>query len=226
MIRQYITLLFLTITLAIVSGCSSTNQNALAKPVAIKSGFINHFTAPYYQINTTEDIEDVVAYLPKETTAVRLNMKISNLEDIIYMKLVTEDDFVMDKILRRVDDIKKLGYKQDGYSYEPSMQKDHVILQVYVPSIYLYNGVYKPKLVLSFKRNSRSVQQNVNLYFSKKVYTVTQDKIQHEKPLYLNISDYCKEFKEINGDFFTQLTDVNEERIDRDTIKDIENSCK
>jgi len=224
--HHYITPLFITTIILLLSACSTVNQDALSKPVAKKNGFINHFTAPYYQVNTTEDIEDVVVYLPKETTTVRLRMEVANLEDVIYMKLVTEDDLVIDKILRRVEDIKNLGYEQDGYMYEPSIEKDKITLQVYVPSAYLYHGTYKPKLILSFKRNSRSVQQNVNLYFSKKIYNIKQNAKKEEAPIYLNLSEYCQEFKDVNGDFFKQLSLLNENRVDMDMIKDIETSCK
>ena len=70
--------------------------------------------------------------------------------------------------------MKQLGYEQDGFMYEPSVEKNVVTLQIYVPSIYIYNGAFKPKLVFSFKRNARSVQESVNMYFLRDIYTVSE----------------------------------------------------
>ena len=217
-------------------GCSSNKINPLDKEVAVPTGYLNHYNTPYYEISTSEDIEDVVAYLPKDTTTVRLKMKVSNLEDVIYMKLITEDGYEIDKILRRVEDMKMLGYEQDGYMYEPSVEKNVVTLQIYVPSIYIYNGAFKPKLIFSFKRNARSIQESINFYFLRDIYTVSKVVIPSinteeknatiEQPAYMTLSDFCASSRKADDDFFTQIVKVNENRIDIETIKDIENSCK
>lgn len=205
--------------------CSTKTEYSLDKPVGQPSGFINHYDKPYYEVYTDQDIEDIAVYLPKSTTTVRLKMKVSNLEDVIYMKLLTSDNYEIDKILRRVENIKDLGYEQDGYMYEPSVEKNVVTLQIYVPSIYLYNGVYKPKLVFSFKRNSRSVQEKVQLAFVKHVYSISnEDSV--ENPKYSILSDYCAASNKASEDFFNQIVKVNENRIYLETIKDIENSCR
>ena len=206
-------------------GCSTKAEYSLDKPVAKQSGFVNHYDKPYYEIFTRADVEDVAVYLPKDTTTIRLKMKVSNLEDVIYMKLVTDDMYEIDKILRRVENIKDLGYEQDGYMYEPSIEKNIVTLQIYVPSIYLYNGIYKPRLIFSFKRNSRSVQEKVQLAFVKHIYSVSnEDSV--ENPIYSTLSDYCEASHKASEDFFNQIVKVNENRIYLDTIKDIENSCR
>ena len=224
--RLFLIVLPIVIAFGLV-GCSSNKVNPLDKEVAVPKGYLNHYNTPYYEISTSEDIEDVVAYLPKDTTTVRLKMKVSNLEDIIYMKLITEDGYEIDKILRRVGDMKQLGYEQDGYMYEPSVEKNVVTLQVYVPSIYIYNGAFKPKLVFSFKRNARSVQENVQLYFLREIYTVSKENnSSFEEPKYTTLSDLCAASKKADDDFFAQIATVNENRIDIETIKDIENSCK
>ncbi|MCW8838787.1 MAG: hypothetical protein OQK11_08810 [Thiovulaceae bacterium] len=215
----------LIITTTLFIGCSTKSEYSLDKPVAKQEGFINYFEKPYYEVFTEQDVEDVAIYLPKDTTTVRLKMKVSNLEDVIYMKLITDDGYEIDKILRRVENMKDLGYEQDGYMYEPSIEKNVVTLQVYVPSIYLYNGVYKPKLIFSFKRNSRSVQEKVKLAFVKHVYSVSNKNAQ-ENPLYSTLSEYCKASNKVSDDFFNQIVKVNENRIYLETIKDIENSCK
>jgi len=208
-------------------GCSSKEVGPLDKKVAIEKGFTNHYTKPYYEVHTSQDIEDVAVYLPKDTTTLRLKMKVSNLEDIIYMKIVTEDGYEIDKILRRVSDMKELGYEQDGYMYEPSVEKNVVTLQLFVPSIYIYNGAYKPKLIFSFKRNSRSVQEKINLYLARLTYSVTNENAKNQEAAhYMTLSDYCASKKTVNEDFFKQIVTVNENRIDLETIKDIESSCR
>ncbi len=210
-----------------ILGCASKEVNPLDTPVALQKGYKNNFTTPYYEVELPKDIEDVMVYLPKNTTTIRLKMQIANLEDIIYMKLTTEDGFEIDKILRRVEEMQQLGYEQDGYMYEPSIEKDVVTLQIYVPSIYIYKGTYKPKLTFSFKRNSRSVQEKVQLYLARQIYSVTNDNEQNqEKPLYTVLSKYCAKKKKADKEFFTQMEQVNTNRIDLETIKDIEASCR
>lgn len=214
------------ITIALFSvGCSTKNPYSLDKKVAHERGFINYFDKPYYEVHTDQGIEDLAVYMPKDTTTVRLKMKVSNIEDVIYMKLVTEDGYEIDKILRRVEDIKDLGYEQDGYMYEPSVEKNVVTLQIYVPSVYIYNGIYKPKLIFSFKRNSRSIQERVQLAFVKHIYSVSNEDSE-ENPKYWTLSDYCAASNKADKEFFEQIVKVSENRIGLDTIKDIENSCK
>jgi len=205
--------------------CSSKNEYSLDEKVAHKDGFINHYDKPYYEVFTTQGVEDLAVYLPKETTTIRFKMKVSNLEDVIYMKLLGSGTFEIDKVLRRVENIKDLGYEQDGYMYEPSLEKNIVTLQIYVPSIYLYNGIYKPKLIFSFKRNSRSIQERVQLAFVKHVYSVSENNSK-ENPHYSTLSEYCETSNKASEDFFNQLLKVNENRVYLETIKDIENSCK
>jgi len=223
-----IILIVLTIVIAFgLIGCSSVEVNPLDKNVAVSKDYVNHYTKPYLEITTSEDIEDVVVYLPKDTTTLRLKMKVSNLEDIIYMKLVTEDGFEIDKIVRRVSEMKELGYEQDGYMYEPSVEKNIVTIQIYVPSVYIYNGTYTPKLIFSFKRNSRSLQESVQLNFARHIYSVSSDNnATQERPNYTSLSDYCAASKKAGADFFKQVVTINENRIDLETIKEIENSCR
>jgi len=220
-----LTLISIAIVVGFV-GCASKNAIYLDEDVAVEKGYINHYTSPYYEVNTGKDIEDLIVYMPKNTTTMRIKMQVANLEDIIYMKLVTEDGYEIDKILRRVGDIKELGYEQDGYMYEPSIEKNVVTLQVYVPSIYIFKGAYKPKLIFSFKRNSRSVQESVQFYFLRDVYSVGKDANGNESPKYSTLEELCKETKKADEEFFTQIVQVNENRIDLETIKDIQNLCK
>ena len=217
--------ILLIVSAVLFLGCSSKVEYSLDRNVAKSSGFVNHYDKPYYEVTTEQDIEDLAVYLPKDTTTIRLKMKVSNLEDVIYMKLVTDDTYEMDKILGRVEDIKDLGYEQDGYMYEPSIEKNIVTLQIYVPSIYLYNGVYKPRLVFSFKRNSRSIQERVQLAFVKHIYSVSEENSE-ENPMYSTLSDYCAASNKASEDFFNQIVKVNENRVYLETIKEIENSCR
>jgi len=215
----------LVISTLLLVGCSTKENYSLDKKVAIAEGFKNHYDKPYYEVFTEQDIEDIAVYLPKDTTTIRLKMKVSNLEDVIYMKLVSEDGYEIDKILRRVESMAQLGYEQDGFMYEPSIEKNIVTLQIYVPSIYLYEGIYKPKLIFSFKRNSRSIQEKVQLAFVKHIYSIENNDSQ-EKPYYSTLSEYCNASNKAGDDFFKQIVKVNENRIYLQTIKDIENSCR
>ena len=228
MMKILINLLAL-ITLLVLSGCSTTAFNAndeLSKPVAKTDGYVNHFQKEVFEVYTSEDIEDVALYLPKDTTTVRLKMSVANIEDVIYMKLVDDSGFAVDKILRRVEDIAELGLEQDGFMYEPSVEKNIVTLQIYVPSVYLYANIYKPKLVFSFKRNSRSVQESVNLYLMKERYSVnSKNDKKHEKPFYSDVKDYCSNGNIINDDFKTQLDRVNTNRADSEFLTEIRILC-
>ncbi len=215
------------IALLFLSGCGAkVTVDELAQPVGKNDNFINHFNKDIFEVYTPEDIEDVVLYLPKDTTVVRVKMSVSNIEDVIYMKLVDESGFAIDKVLRRVENITDLGLKQDGFMYEPSVEKNIVTLQIYVPSIYLYEKIYKPKLIFSFKRNSRSVQESVNLYLMKERYSVNdKNKKRHEKPFYSDVKDYCRAGNKINPDFKTELDRVNTNRADSEFLTEIRILC-
>jgi hypothetical protein len=215
----FITALFVML---VSSGCSTKTQSELGVKVA-KKEFINHFTSDVYTVYTSEDLQSVVVYLPKDTTTVRIKMKVANLEDVVYMKLVDESPFNIDKILRRVDDINKLGLEQDGYMFEPSVEKDIVTLQIYVPSIYLYDSKYQPKLVYAYKRDLRVLQDKVNFSFLRKKYSVVE-KDSKEYPRYTNIKEYCKDNK-ISKEYFDQLDQVNTIRVDEEFIKELREQC-
>ncbi len=217
------------IALFIFAGCSTTSltTNILDKDVALQKGYVNHFEKPYLEVNAKEDVEDIVVYMPKNTTTLRVRLHIANLEDLIYMKLVTEDAYEIDKILRRVEDIKTLGYKQDGYMYEPSLEKNVVTLQVYVPSVYIYKASYQPKLIFSFKRDSRSIQESINLKFLREIYSVSKkNDAKEERPVYSSLEVYCKSSKKADKEFFTQTATINDNRLDLETIKELEASCR
>jgi hypothetical protein len=217
------------IALIFLSGCSTkvfVKKDELAPKVGLSKEYKNSFTKDVFDIFTSEDIEDVSVYLPKDSMTVRIFMRVANIEDVIYMKLVDDSAFEVDKVLRRVEDISKLGLKQDGYVYEPSVLKNVVTLQLYIPSIYLYENLYKPKLIFSFKRNSRSVQEKVNLYFMKHKLSVIQDKESgYEKPFYSNIKEYCKKGNKLDGDFISQIDKVNTNRIDTEFLEEIKILC-
>lgn len=213
--------------LLLLSGCgANVSVDALEQPVGKSNEFVNHFNKDVFEVYTPEDIEDVALYLPKDTTVVRLKMSVSNIEDVIYMKLVDESGFSVDKVLRRVENISALGLEQDGFMYEPSVEKNIVTLQVYVPSIYLYAKSYKPKLIFSFKRNSRSVQESVQLYFMKERYSVSDKNEQkQERPFYSDVKEYCAGGNKINPDFKTQLDRVNSNRADSEFLTEIRILC-
>jgi len=218
---------FFTLAIAafgvVMAGCSATSyQGELGKDVA-KTEFTNHYNTPAYVVHTSEDVENVVVYLPKDTTVVRLKMKVANLEDIVYMKLVDESPFAIDKVLRRVENIDQLGLGQDGYMYEPSVEKNIITLQVFVPAVYLYKSAYKPKLVYAYKRNARVLQDSVELTFLKKRYYVYH-KEGMEYPAYGDVAKYC-ENNSMEKEYFDQLFEVNTNRVDEEFIKELRALC-
>ena len=217
------------IALMFLDGCSTkvfVKEDELAPKIGMVKNYKNSFTKEVFEVFTSEDIEDVAVYLPKDTTTVRIFMNVSNIEDVIYMKLVDDGAFSIDKVLRRVEDINKLGLKQDGYVYEPSVLKNIVTLQLHIPSIYLYENLYKPKLIFSFKRNSRSVQEKVNLYFMKHKLSVSQKNEKgYEKPFYSNVKDYCKNGNKLDSEFISQIDKVNTNRVDIEFLEEIKILC-
>ena len=207
----------------LLSGCSSTSYNQELVQNVGKTEFVTHYTTPTFTIHTSEDVESVVAYLPEDTTTIRIKMKVANLEDIVYMKLVDESSFSIDKVLRRVDDMQKLGLEQDGYMYEPSVEKNIITMQVFVPSVYLYNSKYQPKLVYAYKRNSRVLQDSIKLTFLKKRYSIHHEN-HMEYPSYTNVEEYCKN-NTISKEYFDQLFELNTNRVDEEFVKELRALC-
>lgn len=205
-----------------ISGCSTKNVSVLDKEVA-KESYKNYFDKKFYTVVLPEDTESFLFYLPKDDMNVRLKLKISNLEDIVYIKIVDDSPFNIDKILRGVSDIEKLGYRQDGYMFEPSVEKDIVTVSLYIPSVYLYDSKYRPKLVYAYKRDGRVLVDSIQLNFVKKRYFV-EKKGTREDPKYTNIEGYCKENK-IEKRYFDELGEINKDRIDEEFIKELEKLC-
>jgi hypothetical protein len=203
-----------------------SKEDLLIKKVANVNGAKNSFSQDVFKMFLTDDIEDVAVYLPKDTMTLRLMLEVANIEDVVYMKLIDDSGFSIDKVLRRVDDINKLGLNQDGYVYEPSILKNIVTLQLYIPSIYLYKNIYKPKLVFSFKRNARSIQESINFAFMKERLSVIEDKNGFEKPFYSNVKEYCKHHNKIDAPFNAQLQQINTQRVDEDFITELRSLCK
>jgi len=215
--------------LFLLNGCSTKifqEVDKLQQPVANIKNATNHFTSNTYDLFLNEDIEDVSVYLPKNTTTLRVMIEIANIEDVVYMKLIDDSSFSIDKVLRRVENIDKLGYEQDGYVYEPSVLKNIIVLQLYVPSIYLYNNLYKPKLVFAFKRNSRTIQEKMNFYLIKqRLSSVVKDE-KYEVPFYSNVKEYCDHNNTLENSFSVELSEVNEERVDEEFVTELKRLCK
>ncbi|SFV75278.1 hypothetical protein MNB_SM-3-6 [hydrothermal vent metagenome] len=209
------------------SGCASKilqEKDPLAKPVGLAPTYKNYFTKDVFEIFTSPQTEDVMVYLPKNTMTIRVMMSITNIEDILYMKLVDDGDFAIDKVLRRVDDIKKLGVQQDGYMFEPSILKDKVVLQIYVPAVYVYKNLYKPTLVYSYKRDGRSIQDKIHFYFIKERLADDINK-SSEKPVYLDVKEYCKNHQ-IEPQFKLQIDQINRNRVDSEFLGELKKLCK
>jgi hypothetical protein len=219
------------VVLFIFGGCGASNLlkfGELDKAVAQNDKPVrNLFNDRVLSVDVPEDIEDLSIYLPKKSTTVRLKLNIANIEDVLYMKLTDESDFNVNKLLKRVSDIEELGLEQDGFMFEPSVQKDVIILQIYVPSIYLYDNSYEPMLTFSFKRSSRAVQEKIKFYFVRQYYYVTNNEEDQEVPAYGNLAEYCEKV-ELGApqEFTNELEKLNQNRVGEEFRTKLQGICQ
>jgi hypothetical protein len=229
MIRYLITFL---VALVFFSGCGASNLlkfGELDKAVATNDKPVRNLfdSNSSFNVYLTEDVEDAVVYLPKENTTVRLEINIANIEDVLYMKLTDESEFNINKLIRRVSDINLLEPTQDGFMFEPSVKKDTIILQVYVPSVYTYKGSYEPTLTFSFKRSQRAVIEKIRLYFIKQKYFVTTNEDDQEVPDYGDLKTYCEKTQlGAPKSFQEQIDKLNQNRVAPEFITKLKGICQ
>jgi len=142
----------------VLVGCAKKNVSLLDKPVKdeYNKNIINHFTKNIIDIKLAPDTEEFAMYLPKDSVTVRFDLKVSNIEDVLYIKLNDDGEFNNSRVLKRVNDINKLKQDQSGFVFEPSIKKGVVTIQLFVPVLYLSKNSYTPTLIYSYKRASKS----------------------------------------------------------------------
>jgi len=220
-VKYFLTILMI---LFIFTGCSTKIiDTRLNDSVATKS-FVNHFPGDVLTIETSPDTEEVLVLLPKSDLKVRIKMNITNLEDVLYIKLVDESGFNIDKILRRVNR-EQIDMNSDAYMVDQKDEKDIVTVQIYVPHIYLYNNKYRPKLLYSYKRNGRSIQEEIKLNFLYKNYHVVQmDDL--EITTYSNVKEFCKAENEIEPKFKEDINRLSKHRDLEDIKSELQALCQ
>jgi len=212
------------------SGCFSANLNILKvdeldKKVASEKG-INNFKGNILDLTVEPNVENVFVVLPKEDMTVRVKIKIANIEDVLYMNIIDDSDFKINKILKRVSNLDELSLNQDGWMFEPSIEKGVITLQLYLPAIYLYSTKYNPKLLFSYKRSSRAVQDSIQFHFIREQYYPSQDKDGHEIPVYTDLADYCQTTgKDVSPTYLEQIDRLNSNRVDQNLKDKLRGLC-
>lgn len=212
-----------------LSGCFSSNLlkfGELDKDVANKGTIINHFEGSILDVEVKEDTEAMNILLPKENLTVRLKVKVTNIEDVLYMNIVDKSDFKINKILKRVASLEQLELTQDGWMFEPSIEKGVVTVQLYMPAIYLYKSTYQSNLLFSYKRSGRSIQESIGLNFSKQYYFPTKDENGYEEPAFDTLKEYCATTGNGVGDeYLSQINRLNPNRIKPELRKTLQGIC-
>lgn len=232
---MYKNIIFTTLAIIFLSGCTSnlTPMNLLKfdelqESVANEDNIINNYKGEVLKLETLEDTESMSVVLPKENMTVRVKIKVANVEDVLYMNLVdSNSEFGINKLLRRVSSFDEVELNQDAWMFEPSIEKGVVTMQLYIPSLYLYKSTYNPKLIFSYKRSSRALQEMIQFNFIKQKYYVTNDDNGHEIPKYVDLETYCEETgKGVSEDFTAQIDSLNTNRISLEMIQNLRGICK
>jgi len=227
---MYKNIIITTVIALFLNGCISTNIfkfGELDNNVANKKNIINNFEGKTLTIDLSSNIETLSVILPKDNMTVILRLKIPNIEDVLYMNISDGSGFKINKLIRRVSSLNQLDKQQDGWVFEPSEEKGIIKLQLFIPEIYLYNSQYNPKLMYSFKRGSRSVQDSIKMNFIRQNYYVSHDKNGHEQPNYTTLNNYCKKTStSVSDNFNTQINQLNKNRVDGTFIEELKGVCK
>ena len=165
--------------------------------------------------------------LPKGGMKLHLYLEIANVENVLYVKLSDDSDFMVDKIVRRVATSKELEPNEDLYLFEPKIYKNKLLLQLFVPEIYLYNGKYETEISLAYKRDGRVLMDHIELVLAREKYYVSANKKDHEIPSFTTLSQFCKnpDAKAPNG-LDEEIKKLNTNRVDKKFITKLENLCK
>ena len=222
---MYKNILVMIFAIFMLSGCFSTanilNFDELGDDVANKGEIVNNLEGSILTIETSPDTESISIVLPKDDITMKIRVKVPNIEDILYMNIVSNDGFNINKLIRRVGDLQELDINQDGWVFEPSVEKDVVILQLYLPSIYLYTTQFRPTLNFSYKRSGRSLQDTIKFNFIRQQYYSTHDTTGYEVAKYGDWDKYCIETGNgVSENFTKQINLINKTRVN-DEEKDI-----
>jgi len=228
---MYKKVFLLILVLFILGGCSSKinifNNDELKDKVANKNKIINHLEGNILNLTIYPNTEKLVVFLPKDNLTLRIKLKVPNIEDVLYLKIISNDEFNINKIIRRVEKIDKLDLNQDGFMFEPSKEKDVITLQLYMPMIYLYKSKYNLTLDYAFKRENRSIKDTISFVFIRQKYYPTLDKNGYEIPKYATLKQYCKDSKQdLSIEFYNQIDMLNSNRVDEKLKNKLRGLCR
>ena len=228
---MYRNIIFTILTISLFTGCFSTKNililDELGDDVANKGKIINNLSGTVLTVYTSSDTENMSIVLPKDDLTMIIKIKVPNVEDILYMNIVSNDDFKINKLVRRVSNLKELDQKQDGWVFEPSVEKDIITLQLYLPSIYLHTTQFRPTLNFSYKRSARSLQDTIQFNFIKQNYYATHDDDGYEVAKYTDWDDYCAQTSNgISESFLEQINLLNTNRISDETTEKLRGICQ
>jgi hypothetical protein len=199
----------------------------LNKVVANKENIVNNYYKDILKLNVNANIETLSVLLPKDNITVRIKITVPNIEDVLYMNLSDNSKFKINKLLKRVSSLNAVDLTQDAWMFEPSTLKDTIILQLYLPAIYLYDTQYNPKLLFSYKRSSRSLQESIQFNFIKQNYFVKTDKKGFEIPDYGDMIESCKyNGNKIDPQFLEQIDKLNKNRVSTQFKQQLQRLCE
>ncbi len=228
---MYKHIILLVTFIAVFTGCMSTKNllttDELGDYVANQGEIKSSLIGSVLEIKTTADTESMSVVLPKDNLTLRIKIAIPNVEDILYMNITTDDDFKLNKLIRRVSNFNELDPNEDGWVFEPSIEKNVVTLQLYLPAIYLYTTQFNPILHFAYKRSARSLQDSIAFHFIKEQYFPTFDKQGHEIAQYADLETYCaKTGNAPSQEFLDQIDQLNPNRIDQETKNKLRGICQ
>ncbi len=222
-------ILLIALSAILLSGCFSSNLlrfGELDSDVANKGTIINNFEGNILNLEVKEDTEAMNILLPKDNLTLRLKIKVSNIEDVLYMNLVDKSGFKINKIAKRVSSLDQLNVTQDGWMFEPSLEKGVVTLQLYLPEMYLYKTIFSEDLLFSYKRSGRSVQESIKFNFIRQRYFPTKDDNGYEVPAYNDLKEYCNATdKGLSLEYLDQVEKLNTNRLKADFKKTLKGIC-
>ena len=223
-------ILLAVIIAVLFSGCFSSNVlrfGELDSDVANKGEIINNFEGNILKLDVPEDIERLSILIPKDNLTLRLKIKVANIEDVLYMNITDNSNFAINKLLKRVSNLDELDLQQDGWMFEPSIEKGVITLQLFLPEIYLYNTQYNPKLLFSFKRSSRAVQESIQFNFIKQHYFPSKDDDGYEIAKFDDLKNYCKQTgKGLSEQYLEQIDKLNPNRVNNDLKQTLRGICE
>jgi len=218
---------------AVMTGCLSPNLlrfGELDSDIANEDNIKNNLQGNILTISTSPDTESMTVVLPKNNLTVRVKVAIPNVEDILYMNIKSLGEFKIDKLVRRVSKLELLDDTQDGWIFEPSVEKNMVTLQLYLPSIYLYKNHFELNLDFAYKRDSRSLRDEIKLNFIKQQYYVIHNEKDndYQHPMYGDWDEYCEATTNSNIDpkIDQQIKDLNKNRVDEEIVTTLKSICK